>query len=86
MINSITQLLFHTYSSHGNCFWCFNGQALLFLNFSSDQFEAFKSAYGDVAGDYKGKTISFLMGDLDASQGAFQVISYLLFICFLYPN
>ncbi|CAA6669761.1 unnamed protein product [Spirodela intermedia] len=49
-----------------------NSKALLFLNFSSEQFEAFKSAYTGVAGDYKGKNISFLMGDLDASQGAFQ--------------
>ncbi|KAL3840021.1 hypothetical protein ACJIZ3_024612 [Penstemon smallii] len=53
----------------------FNSQdakAMLFLNFGSEQFEAFKSKYHDVAQQYKGKDLSFLMGDLEASQGAFQ--------------
>ncbi|MQM08357.1 hypothetical protein Taro_041209, partial [Colocasia esculenta] len=49
-----------------------NAKALLFMNFSSENFENLKSIYHDVAGNYKGKKISFLMGDLDASQGAFQ--------------
>uniref|UniRef100_A0A1D1ZAU0 Protein disulfide-isomerase n=1 Tax=Anthurium amnicola TaxID=1678845 RepID=A0A1D1ZAU0_9ARAE len=49
-----------------------NAKALLFMNFSTEHFEDFKSAYQNVAGNYKGKNISFLMGDLDASQGAFQ--------------
>ncbi|XP_078438564.1 protein disulfide-isomerase-like [Wolffia australiana] len=47
-------------------------KAMLFMNFSHGDFEAFQSVYADVAKDYKGKSISFLMGDLDASQGAFQ--------------
>ncbi|XP_058097456.1 protein disulfide-isomerase [Magnolia sinica] len=49
-----------------------NAKAMLFLNFSSDQFEAFKSKYHKVAEDSKGKGISFLLGDIEASQGAFQ--------------
>lgn len=46
---------------------------MLFLNFSSEKFDAFKSKYHDLAGLYKGKGISFLIGDLEASEGAFQV-------------
>lgn len=49
-----------------------NAKAMLFLNFSTEQFDAFKSKYHDVAALYKGKDLSFLMGDVDASQGAFQ--------------
>ncbi|KAA8538447.1 hypothetical protein F0562_028007 [Nyssa sinensis] len=49
-----------------------NAKAMLFLNFSSDLFDAFKSKYHDVALQYKGKGISFLMGDVEASQNAFQ--------------
>ncbi|KAK9266218.1 hypothetical protein L1049_012422 [Liquidambar formosana] len=47
-------------------------KAMLFLNFSSELFDAFKSKYHDVAVLYKGKDISFLLGDLEASQGAFE--------------
>lgn len=50
---------------------CF--QAMLFLNFSTEHFDAFKSKYHEVAQLYKGKDLSFLMGDVEASQGAFQV-------------
>ncbi|ONK58838.1 uncharacterized protein A4U43_C08F260 [Asparagus officinalis] len=46
--------------------------AMFFLNFSSEQFEAFKSKYLEVASTFKGNGISFLIEDLDASQGAFQ--------------
>ncbi|KAK4481304.1 hypothetical protein RD792_012189 [Penstemon davidsonii] len=49
-----------------------NAKAMLFVNFGSEQFEAFKSKYHDVAQQYKGKDLSFLMGDVEASQGAFQ--------------
>ncbi|XP_052191016.1 protein disulfide-isomerase [Diospyros lotus] len=49
-----------------------NAKAMLFLNFSSELVDAFKSKYRDVAEQYKGKGISFLIGDIDASQGAFQ--------------
>lgn len=46
---------------------------MLFLNFSTEQFDSFKSKYLEVAQLYKGKDLSFLMGDIEASQGAFQV-------------
>ncbi|KAK6132354.1 hypothetical protein DH2020_033914 [Rehmannia glutinosa] len=49
-----------------------NAKAMLFLNFASEQFDAFKSKYHEVAALYKGKDLSFLMGDIEASQGAFQ--------------
>ncbi|PIA47457.1 hypothetical protein AQUCO_01400244v1 [Aquilegia coerulea] len=49
-----------------------NAKAMLFLNFSSQLFDAFKSKFDDAAEHYKGKGVSFLMGDLEASQGAFQ--------------
>ncbi|KAK6786019.1 hypothetical protein RDI58_014544 [Solanum bulbocastanum] len=45
--------------------------ALLFVNFSSD-FDAFKSKYNDVAVLYKGNGVSFLLGDVEAGQGAFE--------------
>lgn len=43
------------------------------MNFNSEGADSFKSKYREVADQYKGQGISFLMGDLDASQGAFQV-------------
>ena len=46
---------------------------MLFLDHSSELFDAFKSKYHEVAEQYKGKGINFLLGDLEASQGAFQV-------------
>nr|XP_010930670.1 protein disulfide-isomerase [Elaeis guineensis] len=49
-----------------------NPKAMFFLNFSSEYFDSFKSKYYEVAELYKGKGISFLIGDLDASQSAFQ--------------
>ncbi|KAG8378255.1 hypothetical protein BUALT_Bualt08G0118600 [Buddleja alternifolia] len=49
-----------------------NAKAMLFLNFGTEQFDAFKSKYEEVAQLYKGKDLSFLMGDIEASQGAFQ--------------
>ncbi|CAI9115383.1 OLC1v1016275C5 [Oldenlandia corymbosa var. corymbosa] len=49
-----------------------NDKAMLFLNFSSESIEAFKLKYHDVAELYKGQGIGFLIGDLDASKGAFQ--------------
>lgn len=52
-------------------------QAMLFLNFSTDKFDDFKKNYNDVAVLYKGKGLNFLLGDLEASKGAFQVISSL---------
>ncbi|XP_043721676.1 protein disulfide-isomerase-like [Telopea speciosissima] len=49
-----------------------NAKAMLFLNFGSELVDAFKSKYHDVAVQYKGKGVAFLLGDLEASQGAFQ--------------
>ncbi|XP_042418683.1 protein disulfide-isomerase-like [Zingiber officinale] len=49
-----------------------NSKALLFLNFSSENFDTFKSNLYEIAEKYKGENISFLIGDLEASQGAFQ--------------
>ncbi|KAF5806276.1 putative protein disulfide-isomerase [Helianthus annuus] len=49
-----------------------NAKAMLFVNFSSKPFGAFESKYHDIANEHKGKGISFLIGDVEASQGAFQ--------------
>lgn len=56
---------------------------MLFMNFSSENFESFKSKYHAAAEHYKGKGISFLLGDLEASQGAFQVIFLILYLCIM---
>ncbi|KAL2528303.1 Protein disulfide isomerase-like 1-1 [Forsythia ovata] len=48
-----------------------NAKAMLFVNFSKE-LDNFQSNYKDVSVLYKGKGISFLLGDLEASQGAFQ--------------
>jgi protein disulfide-isomerase A1 len=48
-------------------------QAMLFLNFSTGPFDSFKSAYSAAAEEFKDKEIKFLIGDIEASQGAFQV-------------
>ncbi|KAG9142645.1 hypothetical protein Leryth_023072 [Lithospermum erythrorhizon] len=45
---------------------------MMFLNFSSDNSDAFTSKYRDVAEQFKGQGVSFLIGDVEASQGAFQ--------------
>ncbi|XP_044480385.1 protein disulfide-isomerase-like [Mangifera indica] len=49
-----------------------NAKAMLFMNFNSEGADSFKSKYREVADQYKGQGISFLMGDLDASKAAFQ--------------
>lgn len=43
------------------------------MNFSSDLFDAFKSKLHDVALQFKGQGIIFLMGDVETSAQAFQV-------------
>ncbi|CAA6657194.1 unnamed protein product [Spirodela intermedia] len=50
-----------------------NSKALLLVNFSTENFEAYKSAYHTAAGIYTEKEINFLLGDLEASEGAFEV-------------
>ncbi|KAI3746780.1 hypothetical protein L6452_09220 [Arctium lappa] len=47
-------------------------KAMLFLDFSHDQIDNFKSKYNEIAGLYKGKGLKFLLGDTPASEGAFQ--------------
>ncbi|GAV71959.1 Thioredoxin domain-containing protein/Thioredoxin_6 domain-containing protein [Cephalotus follicularis] len=49
-----------------------NPKAMLFINTSSEASASFKSKYREVAEGYKGEGISFLLGDIEASQGAFQ--------------
>ncbi|CAK9142927.1 unnamed protein product [Ilex paraguariensis] len=49
-----------------------DAKAMLFLNFGSELVDTFKSKYHEVAEQYKGKGVNFLMGDVEASQGAFQ--------------
>lgn len=46
---------------------------MLFINFSSEAIDSFKTSYKQVAEQYKGQGIIFLLGDVEASQGAFQV-------------
>ncbi|MED6123471.1 disulfide-isomerase [Stylosanthes scabra] len=49
-----------------------NAKAMLFLNFTSDNAEALKSKYREAAEEYRSQGVSFLVGDVEASQGAFQ--------------
>ncbi|XVE95501.1 hypothetical protein REPUB_Repub02eG0103000 [Reevesia pubescens] len=49
-----------------------NVKAMLFANLSNEGIDSLKSKYREVAEQYKGQGISFLLGDLEASQGAFQ--------------
>ncbi|KAE8723681.1 Protein disulfide-isomerase [Hibiscus syriacus] len=47
-------------------------KAMLFANLSGEGIESLQSKYREVAEQYKGQGISFLLGDLEASQSAFQ--------------
>lgn len=47
---------------------------MLFLNFSSEVSEAFRSNYREVAEKFRAEGVSFLLGDIEASEGAFQVV------------
>ncbi|KAF6152824.1 hypothetical protein GIB67_004653 [Kingdonia uniflora] len=49
-----------------------NAKVMLFVNFDSDISDSYKSTIHDAAQQYKGKGVSFLIGDVEASQGAFQ--------------
>eukprot|EP01018_Ginkgo_biloba_P019013 Gb_21713 [translate_table: standard] len=44
----------------------------LFLNFSADYVDSFKSTYEELAKSYKEKGLRFILADLEASQGALQ--------------
>jgi hypothetical protein len=49
------------------------GQAMLFLHFSDDRVESFKSEMNEAARQFSGNNISFLIGDVSAADRAFQV-------------
>ncbi|KAG2318666.1 hypothetical protein Bca4012_055138 [Brassica carinata] len=49
-----------------------NTKAMLFINFTGEGAESLKSKYREVAASYKGQGLSFLLGDAENSQGAFQ--------------
>lgn len=49
---------------------------MLFANLNTEGFDSLQSKYREVAEQYKGKGISFLLGDVEASQAAFQVSLY----------
>jgi len=46
---------------------------MLFINFTAEGAESFKSKYREAAELYKHQGVSFLVGDVESSQGAFQV-------------
>jgi protein disulfide-isomerase A1 len=50
------------------------GQAMLFLQFSDDRVESFKSEMHEAARQLSGNNISFLIGDVSAADRAFQVV------------
>ncbi|GLT47125.1 hypothetical protein SLA2020_208420 [Shorea laevis] len=47
-------------------------KAMLFLNFSGEAADSFKSKYHEVAEKFRGAGIGFLLGDLEDSQSAFE--------------
>lgn len=61
---------------------------MLFINFTAENADSLKSKYREAAEQYKQDGISFLVGDVEASQGAFQVgiQFFTLFICLLTIN
>ncbi|WOL03583.1 protein disulfide-isomerase [Canna indica] len=52
-----------------------SAKAILFVNFSSEDFSAFKSKLYEVAEAYKEKNIIFMMGSLDASENVLEYYS-----------
>ncbi|EEF48327.1 protein disulfide isomerase, putative [Ricinus communis] len=49
-----------------------DAKAMLFMNFNGEAADSIKSKYQEVAHQFKGEGIIFLLGDVEASQGAFQ--------------
>lgn len=49
-----------------------NDKAMLFVNFTTEAADSLKSKYREAAEQYRQDGISFLVGDVEASQGAFQ--------------
>lgn len=46
---------------------------MLFINFTTEEAVSFKKKYHETAEQFKQQGISFLVGDVESSQGAFQV-------------
>lgn len=46
---------------------------MMFLNFTADNADSLKLKYRESAEQFRPHGISFLVGDVEASQGAFQV-------------
>ncbi|KAK9996922.1 hypothetical protein SO802_021608 [Lithocarpus litseifolius] len=53
-----------------------NAKAMLFLNFTGNHVDSFKSKFHDVALHNKGKGISFLIADVEASQGPLEYFGF----------
>ncbi|KAM3750630.1 hypothetical protein ACB098_04G049900 [Castanea mollissima] len=53
-----------------------NAKAMLFLNFTGDHVDSFKSKFHDIALHNKGKGISFLIADVEASQGPLEYFGF----------
>ncbi|KAJ7959151.1 Protein disulfide-isomerase [Quillaja saponaria] len=49
-----------------------NAKAMLFLDFNAEAADSLKAKYRDAAEKYRSEGISFLVGDIEASKGAFQ--------------
>ncbi|XP_027339712.1 protein disulfide-isomerase [Abrus precatorius] len=47
-------------------------KAMLFINFTAEGAESFKSKYHEAAEQFRQHGVNFLLGDVEASQGAFQ--------------
>ncbi|KAJ6730489.1 PROTEIN DISULFIDE ISOMERASE-LIKE 1-2 [Salix viminalis] len=47
-------------------------KAMLFMNFSSENADSIRTKYQELAGQHKGDGLVFLLGDIEASQGALQ--------------
>ncbi|KAJ6337398.1 hypothetical protein OIU76_007134 [Salix suchowensis] len=47
-------------------------KAMLFMNFSSENADSIRTKYQELAGQHKGDGLVFLLGDMEASQGALQ--------------
>ena len=58
---------------------------MLFMNFSSENGDSIRTKYQEVAGQHKGDGLVFLLGDVEASQGALQVSKasfYMVHLCY----
>ncbi|GAA0161450.1 chaperone [Lithospermum erythrorhizon] len=55
-----------------NFFHSPHAKALLYVNYTSDNYDALKATYYDVAKQYKGKGVSFFMGVVEAGERMFE--------------